>query len=90
MKSAWESGAEVIINLRYECDTYIGRIQDVDKEHFTLFQSGTKGGVLWVFLLENVVSCGLRVKPPHDESIVTVTGAPSEASEEGTARESEP
>ncbi|WP_303673444.1 hypothetical protein [Vampirovibrio chlorellavorus] len=67
LKTAHDSGAEVMIQLRELCcDPYKGKITTLNADDFTLFHSGTDGGVLWSFLKKDVAFCGLLVERPDD------------------------
>ncbi len=64
LKTAFESGGDVLVQLQSE--RYKGRVLELSDEYFTLFHSGTGGGVLWVFRLADIAYCGLVVELPSD------------------------
>lgn len=67
LKTAHDTGAEVMIQLRELCcDPFKGKITALNPDDFTLFHSGTDGGVLWSFLKKDVAFCGLLVERPDD------------------------
>jgi hypothetical protein len=67
LKTAHDTGAEVMIQLRKNCcDPFKGKITSLNPHDFTLFHSGTDGGVLWSFLKKDVAYCGLLVERPED------------------------
>lgn len=67
LKTAHDTGAEIMIQLRKNCcDPYKGKITSLNAHDFTLFHSGTDGGVLWSFLKKDVAFCGLLVERPED------------------------
>lgn len=66
LKSAKESGAGVIVVLKScQGDTHQGQILDLNARTFTLFHSGTDGGILWCFELSDIACCGLVVDLPE-------------------------
>ncbi|WP_373533410.1 hypothetical protein [Vampirovibrio sp.] len=66
LKSAYESGAEVIVQLKhYCCEQYKGRILELSDNTFNLFHSGPDGGMLWTFQLKDIAFCGLVVELPN-------------------------
>ncbi|MEB3245812.1 MAG: hypothetical protein VKJ06_07505 [Vampirovibrionales bacterium] len=65
LKNALDTGAEVIVETRFCGDALRGRVLDFDGEGFTIFHSGTGGGVLWAFKLADVAYCGLIVERPE-------------------------
>jgi hypothetical protein len=68
LKTALDSGGEVIVETKYYCDGVKGRVLDFDGTHFTVFHSGTAGGMLWAFRIEDVAHCGLVLELPHSLS----------------------
>lgn len=64
LKSAFDSGGEVFVYMNGFNNPLRGRIQDMQDEHFTLFQDGRAGTILWAFRLSDILSCGLLVGPP--------------------------
>lgn len=64
LKSAFDAGGDVFVYMNGFSNPLRGRIQDMDGDYFTLFQSGKYGTVLWAFRLSDVLSCGLLVGPP--------------------------
>lgn len=70
LKTAHESGGEVLVQLKSNCcEQYKGRILNLDSKHFTLFHSGPGGGVLWAFKRKDVAYCGLVVELPELSSL---------------------
>jgi hypothetical protein len=68
LKTALDTGAEVIVETKYECNGVKGRVLDFDGQHFSIFHSGTDGGMLWVFRLVDVAYCGLVLELPSSLS----------------------
>jgi hypothetical protein len=64
LRTAMESGGEVIVETKYACDGLKGKVLDFDGTHFTLFHNGTGGGMLWVVRVEDIACCGLVVDVP--------------------------
>jgi hypothetical protein len=64
LQTALDTGGEVIVQTRYDCDGVKGRVLDFDGKHFSVFHSGTGGGMLWVFRLIDVAYCGLVLELP--------------------------
>lgn len=79
LKQAYETGGEVIVDLKYCGDLFQGRVYDLESDAFTLYHSGPQGGVLWAFKLEDVAYCGLRVAPP----VLEPADTPSEKQADG-------
>lgn len=67
LKSALETGGEIFVYLKGFNNPFRGRVMDLDNDHFTLFQNGRHGTVLWAFRLPDVTSCGLLVGPPGED-----------------------
>lgn len=68
LKSAYESGAEIIVQLKhYCCEQYQGRILELSDNTFNLFHSGPGGGMLWTFLIKDIAFCGVVVDLPRLE-----------------------
>jgi len=70
LKSAFDSGGEVFVYINGFNNPLRGRIQDIDGEFFTFFQSGKNGTILWAFRMSDVLSCGLLVGPPIQEAAI--------------------
>lgn len=79
LRPAFDAGTEVFVFVNGFAHPLRGRIQDMADDHFTFFQSGRSGTVLWAFKLEDVLSCGLIVTPPSTGDEVEV---PDEVTEE--------
>jgi hypothetical protein len=67
LKSAFEAGGDVFVYMNGFSSPLRGRIQDINQEFFTFFQSGKQGNVLWAFRMSDMISCGLLVGPPGDD-----------------------
>ena len=67
LKSAFEAGGEVFVYMHGFTNPLRGRVQDLNNEFFTFFQSGKQGNVLWAFRISDMISCGLLVGPPGDD-----------------------
>ena len=67
LQSAYESGGDVFVYMQGFGNPLRGRVQDMQDEYFTLFQSGKQGTILWAFKLSDVLSCGLLVGPPIEQ-----------------------
>jgi|GEM_PF-2010170 len=67
LETALDQGSEVIIRIKsHACDSYIGKIQSLDTEYFTLFHSGDEGGILWAFKRDDIAFMGLVVEVPEE------------------------
>lgn len=65
LETAYESGAEVIVQLKeFCCDQYKGRVLDLNNEFFSIFHSGSGGGVHWAFKRDDIAFIGLVVELP--------------------------
>lgn len=64
LKMAHDSGNDIVVCLKNSGDSFRGKIQDLDRGFFTLFQSNSSGGILWAFSKDDVESCGLTVNLP--------------------------
>ncbi|HEY9746357.1 MAG TPA: hypothetical protein V6C99_09085 [Oculatellaceae cyanobacterium] len=72
LKSAFDAGSEVFLYMSGFPSPLRGRVQDMMDDHFTFFQNGRSGTILWVFRLEDILSCGLIVGPPiHPDENIT-------------------
>jgi hypothetical protein len=80
LEKASESGYDVLVEMKESCQRYRGRIMEVSKEAFTLFHSGSEGGVLWLLSLSEVSSCGLLLPGPEPEAL-GIFSAPKTVSE---------
>lgn len=88
LKSAFDAGGEAFVYMNGFNNPLRGRIQDIDGEYFTFFQSGKNGTILWAFRMSDVLSCGLLVGPPIQDAMITDESVEEEA--EGISfRESE-
>jgi hypothetical protein len=62
LETALNTGQDVVVQLKQaQGETYRGRIQSLDTEGFTLFHSGSRGGVLWAFTTDDVATVGLLI-----------------------------
>jgi hypothetical protein len=68
LKTAMESGGEVIIETKYYCECVKGKVLSLDNDHVSIFHSGTDGGMLWVFGLKDIACCGLVLELPQSLS----------------------
>jgi hypothetical protein len=68
LNSAFEAGGEVFVYMNGFNNPLKGRVQDIDGEYFTFFQSGKAGTILWAFRMSDVLSCGLLVGPPIQDA----------------------
>lgn len=69
LKSAFDAGSEVVVYMNGFHSPLKGRVQDMNTEYFTFFQSGKQGNnVLWAFRLSDVISCGLLIGSPLEHS----------------------
>lgn len=66
LKSAFEAGGEVFVYMNGFSNPLRGRVQDLNSDFFTFFQSGKQGNVLWAFRISDMISCGLLVGPPGE------------------------
>jgi hypothetical protein len=73
LQSAFDSGADVFVYMNGFNNPLRGRVQDIDSEYFTLFQSGKSGTILWAFRMADVLSCGLLVGPPIEKAVLNDT-----------------
>lgn len=64
LQSACDTGGEIFVYVHGLGNPLRGRVVDMNEQHFTLFQNGRHGTVLWAFKLADVLSCGLLVGPP--------------------------
>lgn len=64
LKQAYESGNDVVLDHQHYGNMLRGRVYDLDDTHFTLFNSGAQGGILWAFRLEDIQYVGLVVDLP--------------------------
>lgn len=65
LANAHHSGSEVLITLKTPPqDQFKGRIFELTDTALTLFHSGTGGGVLWAFELQDIAYGGLVVELP--------------------------
>lgn len=78
LKSAFDAGGEVFVYINGFNNPLRGRIQDIDGEFFTFFQSGKNGTILWAFRMSDVLSCGLLVGPPIREALLADESAEAE------------
>jgi hypothetical protein len=79
LKTAHDNGAEIMIQLKDFCgDPYKGKILELSEDAFTLFHSGSGGGVLWSFSKADVAFCGLIVELP---AIATAEASVSRSSQ---------
>ncbi len=67
LKSAFDAGGDIFVYINGFNNPLRGRVQDLNETHFTLFQNGRCGTVLWAFRLTDLISCGLLVGPPIDD-----------------------
>ncbi|WP_373531602.1 hypothetical protein [Vampirovibrio sp.] len=77
LKSAFESGGDVFVFMHGFSSPLRGRVQDLNDEFFTFFQTGKQGNVLWAFRISDMISCGLLVGPPLDEQALRSPAAPT-------------
>lgn len=70
LKSAFDAGGEIFVFMNGFSTPLKGRVQDIDGEHFTFFQNGKSGTILWAFRLSDVLSCGLLVGLPEKNAVV--------------------
>ena len=75
LSSAFDAGSEVFVYMNGFSSPLKGRVQDIDDEHFTFFQNGKAGTILWAFRMSDVLSCGLLVGPPIQEAHAVVEAA---------------
>lgn len=66
LQSAFNTGGEVFVYLTGFSNPFRGRITDITDDHFSLFQNGRYGTVLWAFKKADLISCGLLVGPPAE------------------------
>lgn len=78
LNSAFDAGGEVFVYMNGFSSPLRGRVQDIEGDFFTLFQNGKFGTILWAFRLSDVLSCGLLVGPPVDESSLLAHDASAE------------
>jgi hypothetical protein len=65
LKTAFDSGSDAFVFINGFAHPLRGRVQDLEEDYFTFFQSGRSNGtVLWAFRKEDILSCGLIVGPP--------------------------
>lgn len=79
LTSAFDAGGEVFVYMNGFNNPLKGRIQDIDGDYFTFFQSGKAGTILWAFRMSDVLSCGLLVGPPSQEIPVACDDADPES-----------
>ncbi len=84
IQMAYDSGNDIVICLKNSGDSFRGKIQDLDEDFFTLFQSNSSGGILWAFTKGDVESCGLTVNLPGSREHEAV-----ESEEESPSRRKE-
>lgn len=66
LQTAHISGGELIVTIRTQPSSrYQGKIMEVRDGFFTLFHSGSGGGVLWTFRINDIASCGLLIEVPE-------------------------
>jgi hypothetical protein len=91
LKSARDSGSEVIVSFRIPCsDSFQGKIMDVHDDHFTLFHSGHGGGVLWTFAIADIAHCGLILDLPPISELEPLEPEPSENIQNYAQQEEKP
>jgi hypothetical protein len=64
LKRAYDFGNEVVLDHAHYGNYLKGRVLDLDDTHFTLFNSGAQGGILWAFKQEDILYLGLVMEPP--------------------------
>ncbi len=70
LETAHNTGTEIIVQVKDVCcDRYRGRVLELTEDYFSLFNSGTNGGVHWAFKRESIAFIGLVVKLPHSDEL---------------------
>ena len=60
LKDAYDSGCEVIVQLDYCCNArFVGRIMDLDEEHFQLFHMSELNSMSWIFKVKDIRYMGV-------------------------------
>ncbi len=60
LKEAYNNGFEVIIQFDYCCNSrFIGRIMDLDDEHFQLYHMSELNCMSWIFKIKDIRYIGV-------------------------------